>query len=204
MSISGLVYEAPATSTAPGIFALWGDHPVDIGNAPVDPLWKPYTSSASRTAQARQKARDESTPHRRSAKQMRQLVLATAVYQNDNDQVSPPDFATVFATSGGDATPKLLQDPGAPEHPAPYLYVRPASNATSQQPMVVEDPAVWKGQGCLVAYCDGHLGWIAKPAAQRVWELAKQLAGTAQAKGDGLGKKDWAPVQQDLDQSQEP
>ena len=190
---TGVVYETPATGEAPGIFALWGDQPVTITDTQVDPRWKRYTVGGKQQAR-----RDPDSLRRRSGNQMRQLVLGAVVYQNDSNQISPPDFATLFATSEGDLTAKLLKDPGAPEHLAPYLYVRSAGSATSQQPMVVENPAVWRGEGCIVAYCDGHIGWIAKPAAQRVWDLAKQLAGSARAKGAGLDATDWAPVVDDL------
>ena len=135
-----------------------------------------------------------------SGNNIRQLVLGSCVWCNDNDQQWPPDLEKMRSDMGGDIPDKIMHSPGDPTRTNPYLYIRPASNGSSIQPAIVEDPACWKGKGCNVGFCDGHIAWIPRARAKRVWTEAQRLAALPKAaiKDQGIAPKDWSAVQEDL------
>lgn len=200
LTVNGVVYEQVADHDAPTVYSLWGGTAATSAATPVDPTWKPYTPNASRTPVTGRRT----SPRSKSGNQMRQLVLAAAVYQNDNDQNSPLDLTQLIASTEGDLTAAILVHPTDPTRIDAYCYVRPVANAKADQPIIVENPAVWKGAGCLVAFCDGHVAWIGSPAAQRVWTLAQTLVTKPTAAKSGITGQDWAAVADDLSASQSP
>ncbi len=135
-----------------------------------------------------------------SGNNIRQIVLGCVVWCNDNDQLWPPDIEKMRVDTGGDISEKILRSPGDPTLMNPYLYIRPVANAASIQPAIVEDPACWKGKGSMVGFCDGHVAWIPKERAKRVWAEAQRLAGLPKATipKQGIAPEDWSAVQQDL------
>ncbi len=148
----------------------------------------------------------ESAKRANSGNNMRQLVLGSVVWCNDNDQNWPPTVEKMRQDMGGDIPDKVLRSPGDPTNEHAYLYIRPASNSVSIQPAFVEDPACWKGKGCMVAFCDGHVAWIPKDRARRVWDEANILAVMPKAAvlDQGVAPEDWAAVQDDLTPGQRP
>src|SRR3954466_12035989 len=90
----------------------------------------------------------------------RQDVLACLVYANDHDAKWPATIEEL-ATAKDIQLPKTVySSPSAPELAAPYLYVRPTSDAPATQPVIVEDPACNRGRGSMVAYGDGHVDFV--------------------------------------------
>ena len=207
LSITGVVYERPWTAADQPLttYSLWSGSEVEFGSVEPAAPWKPFTvhrksDHAENDRRKADGAKDDRSPRKQSGNRIRQLILGAMVFANDNDQKMPKDFAELIDTTGGDLSAKSLNHPAHPERNDAYLYVRAWTGAKSSQPLIVEDPAVWNGEGCWVGYCDGHLGWLNRAAAATVWAHAKTLAGSPKAQGDGIEAQDWAPVQPLLEQ----
>ena len=142
----------------------------------------------------------ETARKKNSGNNIRQLVLGSIVWSNDNDLEWPLNLEIMIAYLAADFSPKILRSPGDPTRINAYLYIRPVSNASAMQPCIVEDPACWKGKGCTVGFCDGHIAWIPKERAKRVWAEAQRLAALPHAtlKEKGIAPEEWSAVQEDL------
>jgi prepilin-type processing-associated H-X9-DG protein len=123
-----------------------------------------------------------------SGNNLRQLALACVTWASQHDGAFPPSLASLDKQGVSD---KLLRSPAAPERADAYLYVRPCPDGTSLQPLIVEDPAVWRGKGCMVVYCDGHVGWLDRTRAQKTWDEARRLAALPAAAAGGIRPEDW-------------
>jgi prepilin-type processing-associated H-X9-DG protein len=128
-------------------------------------------------SQVRESARKATSGHN-----LRQLALACVVWAHEHDGAFPPSLASLD---------KQVRSPAAPERADAYLYVRPCPDGTSLQPLIVEDPAVWRGKGCMVVYCDGHVGWLDRARAQKTWDEARRLAALPAAAAGGIRPEDW-------------
>ena len=141
-----------------------------------------------------------------SGNNIRQIILGCNVWASDNDQRWPATLEQMRTDTGGDLPEKLMHSPADPTRVGAYLYIRPSTNGAAIQPAIVEDPACWKGKGCMVGFCDGHVAWIPKERAKRVWAEAQRLAALPKAaiKEQGIEREDWAAVQEDLTPGEAP
>lgn len=132
----------------------------------------------------------ESARRANAGSNMRQIMLAMIAYGVDNDGRFPADLAEVRKWSDGELVDKIFQSPGHPEITAPFLYIRPDPRAKSSQPVLVQDPACNRGKGSMVAYADGHVGFV-KGAG--LWAEAQRLAALPKAavKEQGIEMSDW-------------
>ena len=135
--------------------------------------------------QARQSARRASR-----VSNMKQLLLACIVYQNDNNNQWPRSFDDMFTAMQGELPRSLLVDPAAPDAERPFVYVRPVPNAKSTQPVILSDPANDGGR-CMVAYADGHIETHRGARAQQLWERAVELADDPTTAADGVDGQAW-------------
>lgn len=138
------------------------------------------------------------SPTSQSASNLRTLAINLLACCNDRDQVFPPNLATMMKECSV-LPAAILHSPGDPSRTDAYLYVRPAHNRVNNQPLIVEDPSIWKNKGCMVAFCDGHVAWYGGVQAKRIWAEAQRLAALPAAAQDGIRPIDWAAVKADLD-----
>lgn len=139
-----------------------------------------------------------------SSNNMRQIGLAAMVYCNDNDDQWPTDLVMVKEFAGGDLPDKIFRSSGDPTHPAPYLYIRPSTMLKANQPVLIEDPACWKGKGCNVVYADGHVKWHDKADAPILWAEGRRLAALPYAVTTGITWDDWSAMHALIKASHEP
>ncbi len=139
-----------------------------------------------------------------SSSNMRQICMAAQVYCNDNDQKWPLDLTMLKEFSDGELTDKLYRSPGDPTNPAPYLYIRPDPMAKSNQPVIIEDPACWKGKGCNVVFADCHVKWYDKADAATLWAEGKRLAALPHAATTGITWDDWSALHALINDSHQP
>jgi prepilin-type processing-associated H-X9-DG protein len=127
---------------------------------------------------------------------MRHQVLLCQLWRNDHDDLWPADLQLAIKEYGDDQpglAERLQRDPANPGIARPYLYVRPAMNATSLTPALVQDPACNQGEGSMVCYADGHVRFVRGTA---LWAEAQRLAPTPKAAQKGLERSDWTvPVE---------
>jgi prepilin-type processing-associated H-X9-DG protein len=135
----------------------------------------------------RQQARQQ-----QSGKNMNQLMGGTIAWEQEKDE-RVRDLKKMVKDQ--QMPEKLLRSPGDPERENAYLYVFPIADPFSSQPVIVEDPACWKGKGCMVCFGDGHVKWFKGESAARIWAQALKLANSPQAKGAGVSLDDWEGVQ---------
>ncbi len=134
-----------------------------------------------------------------SGSNMRQLVISALVYGNDNDGKWPANLTTLQEQSGGALSDEVFRSPGDPTIKAPYCYIRPDERCGGLQPVIIEDPACWKGKGCNVVYGDSHMKWHDKAAAAKLWTEAQRLAALPSAATTGITWNDWSAVHEILD-----
>ena len=190
--VNGLVWSKPAPAgeaAAPGAWDLWGGIRPGTPLQEPGPPWVKHHPPGVKAPGGR--------PRKSMADNLRQIALACAVYVND-EQEYPPDLQTLVKSSGGDLPERRLRSQKAPDRPDAFLYVRPAPNGGSTQPLVIEDPACWGDRGCHVVFCDGHTGWITS-GAPKLWAEAKRLAALPKAAITGIAPDDWKAVQKLLD-----
>lgn len=189
---NGVVWRRPVLVGAaePAAWDLWGGtRPAQAMQEPVAP-WVKHQPPPAKPPPG--------PPRKSMAHNLRQIALASAVYLTD-EKSYPPDLPTLVKATGGDLPERLLRSQKAPERADALLYVRPAPNGGSTQPMVIEDPACWDDRGCHLVFCDGRTGWLAGGAATRVWAEAKRLAASPKAAANGIAPSDWKAVQKLLD-----
>ena len=128
-----------------------------------------------------------------SGKNMTQIYGSMIGWSAINDRWPPPSFAELAKAQ---SLPKVLfSSPSNPSVVNPYLFVTPIEDPSSQQPVLLEDPACNKGTGINICFGDAHVQWIKAPAAQRIWQEALRLAALPKAKNGGIELADWSAVE---------
>lgn len=142
---------------------------------------------------ARQQAR-----RAQSMNHMKQILMAGFAYQNDHDMQWPPTLAALREQFGDELPAELFRSPGGEDVPEPhYLYVRPAVNAKSMQPVLVENPALGH-RGLLVGFADGHVATYHGEMADRIWQRAQELAQEAETNDWPIPPDRWAELMNEL------
>ncbi len=132
----------------------------------------------------------------RSSNNIKQIVTGMVAWSMDYDGEFPPDFATLMVDA---QIPEFVfHSPLLPaESPLPhYLYVRPAAEMASWQPVILEDPAHTTDGTLLIGQADGAIRTLRGDAAQAVWAEAQRLAILPKAAKEGIATADWAEVEE--------
>lgn len=127
-----------------------------------------------------------------SGNHMRSIVTACLLYSSEHggrDALWPTDLAVLQRELG--LSPKLFQAPGgaAVEQPH-YLYVRPATNVSSAQIILIENPAIRPSQ-VMAAFGDLHIARLPKESATMIWAQAQHLARSPEAADQGVPASAW-------------
>jgi beta-lactamase regulating signal transducer with metallopeptidase domain len=96
-----------------------------------------------------------------SASHIRQLLMATIMYANDNKNALPEGFPDDLKPYLGGKEAELLANPRAPGKEVGYVYVRPAASLSqlphpSETVIMYEATDAW-GDGLCVGFADGHV-----------------------------------------------
>ena len=131
----------------------------------------------------------------RSSNNMKQIVTGMVAWSMDYDGAFPPDLATLLTDV--QLPESVLRSPLIPaDVPGPhYLYVRPAAEIASWQPVILEDPAHTTDGTLQFAQADGAIRTLRGDAAQAVWAEARRLAVLPKAAKEGIPTADWAAVE---------
>jgi len=133
---------------------------------------------------------DAAEQPRSSSNNMKQLMGAWTAWMVDTkSEVNPKDLQTVLLVEHFPAS--VLVCPGAETVPQPhYLYVRPITDPSGAQIVIVENPACRSDGKILVCYGDCHVSLLAGDA-KALWKQANDLANSPEAKGDGVRLESW-------------
>ena len=130
---------------------------------------------------------------KKSGVNMSQIYGSMIAWSTDEGSWPPPSFEELAKKQ---SLPKqLFRSPNNPSVVNPYLFVTPIEDPSSQQPVLLEDPACNKGTGINICFGDAHVQWIKAPAAQRIWQEALRLAALPKAKNGGIELADWSAVE---------
>jgi hypothetical protein len=102
-------------------------------------------------AKARHQARQV-----RSANNIRQLLMGSVMYANENKGQFPPDLKSMLKSA--DLPPDVLRNPATPDKDVAYTYVRPAKGSAAGADVVVVYESFDAPPPVLyVGFADGHV-----------------------------------------------
>ena len=121
---------------------------------------------------------------------VRQFVLACHIYPNNSDSVWPTNLK--FLVSVLPEIKNEVEESGLKTmlNEEEVIYVRPVSNPTSDQPVIISNPKLFNQNQSIVGYADGHVGYV---DGDEIWKIGKKLIQRSYIYDDdkGISMKDW-------------
>jgi prepilin-type processing-associated H-X9-DG protein len=97
----------------------------------------------------------------RSASNMRQLLLGTIMYANDNKNTWPDKLDQITKYLGDEKFLKtVMVNPQRPEQTPGYTYRKPEGQGGGRTVVMYETYTQWPAGGINVGFADGHVEWV--------------------------------------------